>query len=49
MLRQQIFIAYLKNPGKYFQFDVGYKPLAGLDALDGIFIEIQSFQLDFIG
>ena len=45
----QIVEAYRENLGKSFQFNIGNEPLAALDALNSIFVNIDAKQLNFVG
>lgn len=47
LFRKQIFIADGKDFGKCFQFNVGDKSGAALDALDCVFVQLNAFQLHF--
>ena len=44
----QILQGHLKNPCKSRQLDIGDKALAGFDALYGIFVDVQSVDLQAV-
>lgn len=46
---QQIIEGDMQHFCQCDRFDIGDKPFAGFDALDGIFVDIQSQQLQSVG
>lgn len=45
---KQLFVRHIQNPAESDQFDIGHKTLPGLDSLNGIFIHIQTIQLQMV-
>lgn len=49
LFHKQFFITYGKDFGECFQFDIGDKSGAALDALNCVFIQFNSLKLHLIG